>query len=203
MSEHAPWPPYFRSSIREHFHATGVLIANWQTVEDANHALFQILNSANVSFAFHAYDLLSNESRFKILRAELPRVIGDHYGSAIEHYLESAKIGLDNRNAIAHAALGPHNDPAFLKVRKGVDKTRTFIRQYTFSLRSLRRMADQTYITGIYGFQIFRHFTMAQASPPQGDAASWQAQIKQLEPWSNMPPLPERWETLSEPAKPE
>jgi hypothetical protein len=193
------WPHYQRDEQADHMHAMGVLVTNWQIVEDAYHALFQLMNPGNVSFAFHAFDMLGNDSRAELIRAEFARVVGAEYQEPIQHFLTMAAISKENRNAIAHASYGPDSNPDIVNARKGLDKTRTSVKQYRFTVAGLREMADHTAITAGYGMRIFSRITMQQALA----GAEWPREasdsLRAALPLLDKPPLPRKWHLHSQP----
>jgi hypothetical protein len=182
-----------------------VLVANWQRVESAYQALFQIMAEGKIEFAFHAFDLLGNDSRAALIRMHFPKVAGQFYAESIDHFLACAATCKDNRNAIAHASYEPDQDPAVLTATKGLDKARTKARRYRFTLEGLREMADHTAITAAYGLSIYTHYTLIRALPtlPEHLAESVRSQIPSLD----KPPLPRRWylhsQELPEDAQPQ
>ena len=185
------WPVYYRDGLADHFHAVGVLVAAWQHVEDSYHALFQTMGQNDPKFALFAFDLLGNDSRAQMLGKHFPEACGIQYQEPIDHFLKCAAICKENRNAIAHSSFSSDQDPNLLLISKGLDSKRERVRQYRFSLASLREMADHTYVTAGYGLAIFAHVTIVRAAI-NGDT-EWRKKLLAQLPSLDKPPLPRKW----------
>lgn len=191
------WPPYLnRGRYTKHMHAVGVLIANWATVEGAYQALFQHLFFWNFQLGLRSFELLGNQGRWELLNEIGPQAAPE-FAEHIHHFLKCAAICKENRNAVAHADYQNGPSDEIIRLLKGRNKDRTALRDYHFSVESIRQMADETHGTAMYGMLIFAHLEMKRTAPdgtiPRPDGPPLFVRLPSLQ----KPPVPKKWDLHS------
>jgi hypothetical protein len=100
MEEPPEWPAYNIGS-REHMHAIGILIAAWNSVEDAYQCFTQLVFPNHMKAGIQVFELMRNDERVKLIRSELPSIILKVEYDLVDYFLKCANICKQNRNSIA------------------------------------------------------------------------------------------------------
>jgi hypothetical protein len=147
------WPNYSLGP-KEHLHAMGVLIAAWKHVETAYQTLVQLVFPQHLKAGIHTFELLGFDGWCKLIRAHFPDFATAEEMELIEHFMKSSNVCKENRNIIAHA--GHPNQPAASTIVMAgkITKDRSKLDLIYFDLEALREMADATYTTGNFGFNV-------------------------------------------------
>jgi hypothetical protein len=199
MNESSEWPLYHIGS-RDHLHAIGVVIASWNIVETAYQTFIQLIFANNVTAGIHAFELLGNDERVKLIRAQLPSIATEHEIDLLDHFIKSTNICKEYRNVLAHA--GYANQPAdeLILMTKGLSKDRQSTNLIRFSVGGIREMADATYATAGFGLNLWTAMNLrlsneawiSRGTPPRF-----------LPSLPEKPPLPRNWVQIREAPKPD
>lgn len=191
----SPWPEYHIGTT-EHIHAVGVLIANWNQIETAYQAFFQLIFPAHCGSGIRAFQLLSNEQRVRLIRDELIAKLSGNEADWIDYFLKCANICYANRNVFAHAHAHPTPSEDKFRISKGTGRDNVGA-QYLFKLEDIRSMADEAHETFLFGIKTFAYFqsraTIAH-SLAGGQDASWVPQM----PLPQKLSLPRSWDQIRE-----
>lgn len=148
------WPAYSIGS-KDHLHAVGVLVANWNEVERAYQCLIQYAFLGNVKLALRTFELLGNDQRMAFIRQECIPLATGEFAEHLNHFLACAGRCKENRNAIAHANFNYTADVSLLKIDRGRSKDGNSVPQYNFELSELRKIADEIHAVAEYGIRIW------------------------------------------------
>ncbi len=191
------WPTYHIGS-RDQMHAIGVLIVAWNMIESAYQCFIQLIFPHHMKAGIGVYELLNNDGRVKLIRSEVPGLISDMEKDLLEYFFKSAFICKDNRNAIAHSHYGNQAGDLLL-LTKGRSKDQQSTNRFTFTVTGLREMADSSYATAFFGYQLFSSIQVRvsnEAWARQGVAP------KVFVPLPEKPPLPRSWDQIRDIPKP-
>lgn len=185
------WPTYKSgASYKKHFHAVGVLVANWSMIERAYEALFQFMFQGNIKLSQRSFELLGNQSRWQLISDICGELTTPEQAEHIQHFLRCAAICKENRNAVAHADYQNGPDEETIRLLKGRNKADDSVRDYHFNVASIRQIADEAHLVGEYGFLIFLHLESARVIPPEHRATLHL-------PLLYKPPVPKKWDLHS------
>jgi hypothetical protein len=188
------WPNY-SVGPKEHLHAMGVLIAAWTHVETAYQALLQLVFPQHNKAGIHAFELLSLDGWYKLIRAHFPDFATAEEMELIEYFMKSSNICKENRNVIAHAGHPNQVAASTIMMTGKVSKDRSSLDLIYFDLLSLREMADATYTTANFGLNLWSAINRRLTN------ASLQAQGLAPKFFSSLPekpPLPRKWDQIRE-----
>jgi hypothetical protein len=199
MSDPVEWPPYHIGS-RDHLHAIGAVIAAWNIVETAYQTFTQLIFAHNMKAGVHAFELLGNDERVRLIRAQLPGLANEQELDLLDHFIKSANICKENRNVLAHA--GYSNQPSeelIVMTTKG-SKGRSSLNRIKFSVGGIREMADATYATAFFGMNLWSAINLRlsnQAWTSRGVSPRFFQSLPEK------PPLPSSWVQIREAPKPD
>jgi hypothetical protein len=189
------WPPY-HVGTRDHLHAIGVLIANWNQVETAYQALMQLIFPHHLKSGIRVFQLFTNDQRVKLIRDELVASLSAEEADRVNHFLAMANICYANRNAFAHAQAHQTAHDDKFRISKGTGKENIGA-QYLFKLDDLREIADATHGTFMFCLNIFAHIQIKSTIidlARSGNDFSWCP----LMPLPEKPSLPRSWDQIRE-----
>ena len=142
MSE-PEWPDYLVGASRDHIYAIGVLIANWNDLEEQFiWLLWELIDSPRAAESLTSS--LNNSERFELLKSLAFDKIEEEDRDLINQAVSYTSICNQNRNIVAHASFSTveFEKQMFATKRKsgkGTEKS-----HYRFSVDELRQAADQT-----------------------------------------------------------
>ncbi len=176
-------------------HVIGVLIAAWNSIEADYQAFIQLIFPFHMKAGIETFELLGNDERIKLIRAELPEKLLEDEVSLLEYFFTSANICKENRNVIAHAHYG--NQPSGEDIL--LSRSRGQLRVFTFSISAVREMADSTHATAKFGLDIWSAINLRlsnKALAQRGIAPTF------FQPLPEKPPRPRKWDQIREAPKP-
>jgi len=148
------WPEY-QTYTKDHLHAIGTLITQWNMVEWTIEGLFSKVLGTSESASLLIFNSLHNSARFDLLR-DAAETMDDPYNSGcLKAFVNHCSICNANRNVITHSKYFNSADKAEIIGMKNRDKDNS-INIYAFSLDSLRQAADETYRTHSFGSDLSR-----------------------------------------------
>jgi hypothetical protein len=174
-----PEKPYDR-----HMLAIGAIVAAWTHIEVTYHGFIMML-IPDKHVALRVYELLGNESRWALVRDELPaKLHSDAERDRLQHFLKAAAICKENRNAVAHAEYVASDKPDTLIAYRGRSKDLTRHRFHELPLEALHAIKSEIQDTAMYGVKLY----LALAFRGEPDS-----------PLPDKPPLPRKWDLRSPP----
>jgi hypothetical protein len=198
MGDSDHWPVYNIGS-RDHLHAIGVVIAAWNMVETAFQTLIQLVFPHNIKAGIHTFELLGNDERMKLIRAQLPDIANENELELLEHLIKSANICKEYRNVLAHTSYPNQPSEETILMLKGLSKDRSSTNLFKFTVTGIREMADATYITAQFGFALWSAINLRLSN------ASWAQHgvvPTFLPSLPEKPPMPRNWGQIREGPKP-
>jgi len=188
------WPPYEIGS-HEHLHAVGVVVAAWNQVETAYQTMIQLIFPHHMKAGIHAFELLGNDQRVKLISAGFSEIATAQELDLLRSFLKHANICKDYRNVLCHAGY-PNQPPGELIVMSnGTSKDRSNMKLTRFTVAGIREMADTTYATAKFGFDLWSAVNLRISN------ASWLASgvtPRFLPSLPKSPPQPRSWEQIRE-----
>ena len=138
------WPTYLVGASHNHIYAIGVLIANWNDLEQQFiWLLWELIDSPHAAESLTS--ALHNSDRFKLLKSlAFDKIEDSDDRKLIDEVVSFTSICNHNRNIIAHASYSTvefEKQMLATKLKSGKGTERS---HYRFSLDELRQAADQT-----------------------------------------------------------
>ena len=181
------WPHYSLGS-REHLHAVGVLVAAWNMVESTLQAFIQsVFPQAAASIT--VFEILGNDGRIKLIRNELRKTLHEDEYSLLNHFLVSVDICKENRNVIVHASYSPQQSSELMQLTKGRTPDHSAVKLIPLSIPAIREIADATFNTATFGFNLWASIQLRRSQPLIGGAAF-------SLPLPKKPVLPRKWDRI-------
>lgn len=187
------WPPY-HDGLRDHLHAIGVLLANWNKVEFVLHWYVYAIFPSNLQSGQRVFEQLKHDGREKFIKTEVEIIGSSDEKELVSYFFECVNIIKDNRNLFAHNDYLPITSADMVLIAKKINKSNPSMKQIsTFSVLSLREMADAA--------NTFADFGLNLVSAIQVRLAKERAQKAGLHeymhfPLPKKPPRPRKWEEI-------
>ena len=164
MSE-PKWPDYLVGASHDHIYAVGVLIANWNHLEEQFiWLLWELIGSPRAAESLTSS--LNNSERFELLKSlAFDKVEEEEDRNLINKIVGFMSICNQNRNILAHASFSTIEFEKQMLATKRISRKGTGRSHYRFSLDELRRAADQT----MEVFQVTRDIRRWLKSEPTKD----------------------------------
>jgi hypothetical protein len=188
------WPSY-HIGTRDHLHALGVLVANWNNIETAYQAFIQLIFPQHMQGGIRVFQLMNNDQRIKLIKEELMPSLGLLEADGLDHFLKMAHICYANRNALAHAHA--HHNAFEEKFRISQGGKNNVGAQYLFKLNDLREMADAAHATFMFGLSVWGYIQIKSTfiqMTKAGQDTSWLP----LRSLPEKPSLPRSWDQIRE-----
>jgi hypothetical protein len=143
------WPKY-ETAPADRLHATGVLIANFNTLEVILLGIFGIATKIPNDLTSAVFSKLDSEARSNLIKKALrERPAADGVLDAVEGFLRAFEACARNRNLLAHSIqTNGEGSPLFKFTRKGR------LEVYKPSLEEIRRIADEIKEVSDYAMSI-------------------------------------------------
>lgn len=143
MSE-PEWPDYLGGVSRDYIYAIGVLIANWNNLEEQFvWLLWELIDSPYAAESLTSS--LNNSDRFELLKSlAFDKIEEEEDRSLINQLVSYTSICNQNRNIVAHASFSTVDFEKQMIATKRKSGKGTERSHYRFSLDELRQAADQT-----------------------------------------------------------
>jgi len=155
MGTSEKWPLYEIGS-HDHLHAVGVTIAAWNQIETVHQALIQLIFPQHMRAGLHVSELLGYDTKVKLIRTNLADIATKQELELLEVFFKHANICKDYRNILCHAEY-PNQPPGeLIMMVNGASKDRSTIDLLRFTVPGIQEMADATYLTAAFGFNLWR-----------------------------------------------
>ena len=148
------WPEY-QTYTKDHLHAIGTLITQWNMVEWTIEGLLSKVLGTNESASLLIFNSLHNSARFDLLRNAAETMDDPYNSECLKAFVKHCSICNANRNIITHSKYFDSSDEAEIIGLKNRDKDNS-TNLYAFSLDGLRQAADETHRTHRFGTNLSR-----------------------------------------------